>query len=169
VPHRLTQDDEYKGYLIPEGTIVIGLVWFVHFRTHLLDEIVDHAHVYRSILHNTEDYPDPERFMPERYLTPEGTLDPSVRNPRTACFGSGRRICPGQYVADATLFITVATLLATVDIVRAKDADGVEIVPEVAVTSELVSHAKPFPWAARPRSREAAALLATTIEMIDLA
>jgi cytochrome P450 len=119
--------------------------------------------IHRSILHNVDDYPEPERFMPERYLTPEGTLNPSVRDPRTICYGSGRRVCPGRYVADATLFMTVATLLATVDIVRAKDADGVEIVPEVAQTSEIVSHAKPFPWAARSRGPEAAALLAASV------
>jgi hypothetical protein len=165
----LTRDDEYKGYLIPEGTIVIGLVWFVSSLVSSLHEMVDHSPSYRSILHNADDYPEPERFMPERFLTPEGALDLTVRNPRTVCFGSGRRICPGQYVAEATLFMTIATLLATIDIVRAKDADGKEIVPEVATTGELVSHAKPFPWAARPRSRDAAALLATTLEVIDLA
>jgi cytochrome P450 len=54
----------------------------------------------RSILHNAEDYPDPERFNPERYLTQDGQLDPSVRDPRTACFGFGRRICPGQHIAN---------------------------------------------------------------------
>jgi hypothetical protein len=49
------------------------------------------------------------------------------------------------------VFITIATLLATVDIVRAKDAQGREIVPDVDVTSGVVSHAKPFPWAVQPR------------------
>jgi hypothetical protein len=119
--------------------------------------------VHRCILHNTDDYPEPERFKPERFLTPEGKLDPSVRDPRTVAFGSGRRICPGQLVANAALFMTVATLLATVDIVRAKDANGLEIVPEVAVTNEMVSRAKPFPWAARSRGAEAAALLASAM------
>jgi hypothetical protein len=156
----VVRDDEYKGYLIPEGTIVIGLVWFVYSLVYLLHEAIDRCSFYRSILHNSDDYPEPERFMPERFLTPEGALDPTVRNPRTVCFGSGRRICPGQYVAEATLFMTVATLLATIDIVRAKDADGKEIVPEVVATGELVSHAKPFPWAARSRSSDAAALVA---------
>ena len=27
VPHRLTQDDEYMGYTLPAGTIVIGNAW----------------------------------------------------------------------------------------------------------------------------------------------
>jgi cytochrome P450 len=98
--------------------------------------------------------------MPERFLTPEGVLDPSVRDPRTACFGFGRRVCPGRFIADATMFIAIATLLATVDIIRAKDADGVDIVPEVDSTSGIVCHAKPFPWSVQSRSQEAEALLA---------
>jgi cytochrome P450 len=105
----------------------------------------------RNILHNSQDYPEPERFNPERYLRPDGQLDPSVRNPRTACFGFGRRICPGRFIADASLFITVSTLLATINVVRAKDAEGNEIVPEVDVTSGILSHPKPFPWAIQPR------------------
>jgi cytochrome P450 len=120
----------------------------------------DRARGSRSILHNPEDYPEPERFLPERYLTPDGTLDPSVRDPRTACFGYGRRICPGRFIADTTLFVTAATLLATVDIVRATDAAGVEIVPNLDVAPGIISHARPFPWSARPRSRNAETLLA---------
>jgi cytochrome P450 len=115
------------------------------------------------VLHNPKDYPNPEVFDPSRYLTPEGVLDPSVRDPRTACFGFGRRICPGIQVADASLFAMVSTLLATVDIIRAKDADENELVPEVDVTSGILSHPKPFPWAVRPRSRHAEELLSHSL------
>jgi cytochrome P450 len=86
-----------------------------------------------------------------------------VRDPRTACFGFGRRLCPGRFIADTTLFLTVATLLATVDIVHATDADGVEIVPKIDVTSGALCQPKPFPWSARPRSARAEALLASAV------
>jgi cytochrome P450 len=78
-----------------------------------------------------------------------------------ACFGFGRRICPGRHIADVSLFMTVVTLLSTVDIVRAKDGEGKEIIPAVEVTSGTLSHPKPFPWAVRPRSRHSEALLAS--------
>jgi hypothetical protein len=29
VPHATIRDDEYKGYFIPKGTIVMGAVWSV--------------------------------------------------------------------------------------------------------------------------------------------
>jgi cytochrome P450 len=114
-------------------------------------------------LHNAEDYPEPETFKPERYLTPEGKLDPTVRDPRSVAFGFGRRICPGRHIADASLFTMVATLLATVDVVRAKDAQGNEIVPDVDVTSGILSHTKLFPWDVRSRSQQADALIATSL------
>jgi cytochrome P450 len=140
VPHRAIQDDHYKGYFIPKGSLLLGSVW--------------------SILHNANDYPDPERFNPERFLTPDGQLDPSVPDPRTACFGFGRRVCPGRFIADSSLFMTIATMLATVNIVRAKDAQGNEIVPDVEVTSGLLSYPKPFPWAVQSRGPRVDGLLA---------
>jgi hypothetical protein len=117
----------------------------------------------RAILHNPEDYPDPDVFNPSRYLTPEGTLDSSVRDPGTACFGFGRRTCPGRHISTASLFAVVSTLLATVEIVRAKDANGNEIVPVVDVTDGVLSHPKPFPWAVRARSQHAEELLSQAL------
>jgi hypothetical protein len=157
-PHATTRDDEYNGYFIPKGTIVIGNAWSVFTRISCMTIVLNFFD--RAIMHNPEDYPNPETFNPSRYLTLEGKLDPSIRDPRTACFGFGRRMCPGRHLADASLFAMVSTLLATVNIVRAKDADGKEIIPEVDVTSGILSHPKPFAWAAQSRSRHTEELLA---------
>jgi hypothetical protein len=119
----------------------------------------------RAILHNPHDYPKPETFNPSRYLTSDGVLNPSIRDPRTACFGFGRRICPGRYIADASLFAILSTLLATIDIVRARDGSGKEIVPKVDMTSEIISNAESFPWRVQRRSRHAEELLAHTLDM----
>jgi cytochrome P450 len=45
---------------------------------------------HRGILHDPKEYPNPEVFRPERFLNPDGTLNPSVRDPAVAAFGFGR-------------------------------------------------------------------------------
>jgi cytochrome P450 len=74
--HATSQDDEYRGYVIPKGTVVIPNIW--------------------AVLHDPEVYgAHPEQFRPERFLTPDGTINPNVPHTDTA-FGYGRRICPGR-------------------------------------------------------------------------
>ena len=55
-----------------------------------------HSSVYatvRGILHDPEVYPDPDTFNPDRFMMPDGSLNPDVPKPDIA-FGFGRRICP---------------------------------------------------------------------------
>ena len=69
------------------------------------------------MLHNPETYPDPFTFDPERYTTK------GQRDPRNVCFGYGRRICPGMYLAEASLFSTVSMSLFVLNIKKALDQD----------------------------------------------
>jgi cytochrome P450 len=135
VPHAVTQDDEYKGYFIPKGTLALPAQW--------------------ALLHNPDVYPDSEQFMPERYLdrSPSGAWSTrtDVRDPREFCFGFGRRICPGIHIAEQSLFAMVATVLHTLTIGRSKDTHGVEIVPTPDVSSGFLSHPKPFDYTIRMR------------------
>ena len=43
------------------------------------------------MMHNPAEYPDPDAFKPERFLTPEGELNPNVMDPNQIAFGFGRR------------------------------------------------------------------------------
>ncbi|KAG6852362.1 hypothetical protein C0991_000374, partial [Blastosporella zonata] len=49
----------------------------------------------------------------------------------------GRRICPGRHLADASLWIVIASTLATLDISKAAGVDGKEITPEVEFSSGI--------------------------------
>ena len=76
----------------------------------------------REILHDPVMYPEPDAFKPERFIDPDGGLrdDPVL----TTVFGFGKRICPGRHLADATLFIVIASLLSVFDVKKGKGADG---------------------------------------------
>jgi cytochrome P450 len=76
-------------------------------------------------------YSTPSQFNPERYIPAAGNEPP--QDPRTMCFGFGRRICPGLNLADASLWISCAMSLAVFDITKAVE-NGVEITPMVDST-----------------------------------
>ncbi|KAF8891875.1 cytochrome P450, partial [Infundibulicybe gibba] len=102
IPHYTTQCDVYNGYFIPEGTTVLGNVW--------------------AILHDETIYPEPFKFNPERFLGDEKPPDPA----EIGAFGFGRRICPGRHLAINSVWLAIAYILATFDLKRALDANGVE-------------------------------------------
>jgi hypothetical protein len=76
----------------------------------------------RAILHDRVVYPDPDSFKPERFINPDGSLrdDPVL----TALFGFGKRICPGRHLADATIFIVIASLLSVFNIKKGNNTNG---------------------------------------------
>lgn len=76
----------------------------------------------RAILHDPVMYPEPDIFKPERFINLDGSLreDPVL----AASFGFGKRICPGRHLADATLFIAIASLLSVFNITKGSGTDG---------------------------------------------
>lgn len=140
IPHYLMEDDEYNGYFIPGGSVVLGNVW--------------------AITHDKEDYPDPLEFKPERFLK-NGKLNPDVREP-TAVFGFGRRICPGRHIAISCLYLTIATVLSVFRLEKAVDEHGRVITPSREYISSLILHPTEFRCIIKPRSNETAMLVRST-------
>jgi len=138
VPHRAMEDSIIRGYTVPKGSIIIVNLW--------------------NILHNADIYPEPFEFKPERHISTDDDK-PAQRDPRTMCFGFGRRVCPGLFLADASLFLTIASSLLLFDIKKWVDKNGVEITPVHDQTSGIISYPKPFKCAITPRSTKAASLI----------
>ena len=89
---------------------------------------------FRAVLHDPEAYPDPEEFKPERFLNPDGTVrdDPAL----LLVFGAGKRICPGRFFADATIFIVTSSVLSIFKVTKAKDENGYDIPVKATVTAD---------------------------------
>jgi cytochrome P450 len=84
--------------------------------------------IVRAIFHDPTLYPEPDAFKPERFLNADGSLkdDPVW----TIGFGHGKRICPGRFFADTTLFIVAASVLSVFKIEKRKGAgEGIEAYP----------------------------------------
>ncbi|KAG2154435.1 cytochrome P450 [Suillus bovinus] len=114
VAHATVNDDVYEGYYIPKGATVMANTW--------------------AMARNPEKYPNPTRFMPERYMSKVAVEESSTRDRDdiSFAFGFGRRVCVGRHVADASLFAAVVNILAIFRVERAPgwnvgpDAEGVE-------------------------------------------
>ena len=136
VPHRLNQEDRYDGFILPKDTIVYANIW--------------------SILHDERSYPEPEVFLPERHLNlnelPRDTA--RERDPFTYAFGYGRRRCPGQYLAEMTLFVAMAGVLSLFEIRPGKSDPR-----SVGSTTGAFTHPEQFDCELVLRSKERAALL----------
>ncbi|KNZ80387.1 O-methylsterigmatocystin oxidoreductase [Termitomyces sp. J132] len=117
VPHLLDVDDEYMGYRLPKGSLVIANAW--------------------AMLHDEKFYPDPFEFNPDRFIK-DGKLNPDVKDPIHAAFGFGRRVCPGRHMALSAIWIAIASILTVFDITKARDEKGNIIEPSHEYTSALV-------------------------------
>ncbi|EEB99662.1 hypothetical protein MPER_00620 [Moniliophthora perniciosa FA553] len=113
--HAALEDDVIDGYFIPKGTALTGNIW--------------------AMSRDKSVYSDPEAFIPERFLTEEGACNNDDVN---FIFGFERRICPGRYLAIATFWGAMTSILSAFDITKAKDENGNEIKVEVEIIDGLV-------------------------------
>ncbi|KAH7338199.1 cytochrome P450 [Rhizoctonia solani] len=95
LPHAVTQEENYRGYTFPAGTIIRANIW--------------------AILHDPALYSSPHTFEPKRHLGPHA--DP---NPLRYVFGFGRRICPGVHLAADQPWLAMASILSTFSVIAGK-------------------------------------------------
>ncbi|SCV44927.1 related to O-methylsterigmatocystin oxidoreductase [Fusarium fujikuroi] len=134
VVHTADEDIHYKDFVIPKGASFLPATWW--------------------FLHDPAIYSDPSAFDPDRYLEPRNEPHPNF-----ASFGFGRRVCPGRFLADESLFISISRLLAAFEIKKAVDGRGNEIEPQISLTPGMISHIRDFPYDIKPRSEKYADMI----------
>ncbi|KAK2460241.1 hypothetical protein APHAL10511_007630 [Amanita phalloides] len=141
VAHATTEDDVYKGFFIPKGTIIFPNGW--------------------AVSRDESTYANPEAFDPNRFFNPDGTLnDDKIEY----AFGYGRRICPGRFLATNTLWMAIVSVLSTFNISKARDENGVEIdIDTEAFSSVSLSLPPSFQCSILPRSRQAEAHIQSAV------
>ncbi len=114
LPHQSTKEIHINGYTIPKGSKVI-----CNLRRFMRDPAV---------------FEEPDRFNPDRFLSEDGK---SIRKfEHMTPFGIGKRICMGETLARAELFIFFVTMLQQVEI----GLDGSRPEPSEEDTTMMVTH-----------------------------
>ncbi len=100
VTHCSTADSHLKGYFIPRGTNIF----------------LNMGHVMKS----PNNFPDPEKFDPLRFLTKEGKFKP---HPMVIPFGLGKRRCLGEILARSSLYLFFTGIVSTFTLTKENDKD----------------------------------------------
>ncbi|XP_036311698.1 cytochrome P450 1A1 [Pipistrellus kuhlii] len=94
IPHSTTRDTNLSGFYIPKGRCVFVNQW--------------------QINHDQKLWDDPSEFRPERFLTPNGTINKALSE-QVILFGLGKRRCIGENIARFEVFLFLAIMLQQVE------------------------------------------------------
>ncbi|KAJ6496168.1 cytochrome P450 [Mycena sanguinolenta] len=140
LPHCATEDDIFRGMIIPKGSLVLANIW--------------------AILRDETKFPDAWKFQPERFLNEKNPLVLAKMDPRHYVFGFGRRRCPGADLVESSIWLLLVTMVSALNISKPLDQAGNVVEPEI----EYAGNAKfripcPFICDIRFRSSHAASLV----------
>ncbi|KAK4344867.1 hypothetical protein RND71_035043 [Anisodus tanguticus] len=121
LPHEAVQDCKVVGYDIPKGTRLYINAWKIH--------------------RDPDIWPEPEKFMPERFLTSKANIDARSQHFEFIPFGSGRRSCPGITFANLVTHLTFARLLQGFDFSKLSNAP-IDMTEGVGITLPKVNQVK---------------------------
>ncbi|XP_023716253.1 cytochrome P450 306a1 isoform X2 [Cryptotermes secundus] len=100
IPHGALAATTFAGYHIPKGTMIMPLQWAVHM--------------------DPNQWPEPERFSPERFLTTEGQFN---RPESFIPFQTGKRMCVGEELARMMLFLFGSAIIQKFNITAPDNID----------------------------------------------
>ncbi|KAJ6481313.1 cytochrome P450 [Mycena vitilis] len=138
LPHRLMEDDIYRGMHFPKGSLILANIW--------------------AILRDESIFKDASKFDPDRFFNQQDPELLGKMEPRNYVFGFGRRRCPGADLVESSIWLLLVTMMATLDITKPVE-NGSTIEPMVDYVDNANRIPTPFKCDVRFRSSEAARLV----------
>ncbi|XP_033881879.1 cytochrome P450 2C8-like [Acipenser ruthenus] len=114
IPHKTTRDTSFRGYSIPEGTVVLP--------------------VLHSVLYDETQWSSPNSFDPTNFLDENSSFR---KNRAFLPFSTGKRSCAGEGLARMELFLFFTTLLQNLSFRSQGDPGKMDVTPEVSTFSKV--------------------------------
>ncbi|XP_025031106.1 cytochrome P450 2F3-like isoform X1 [Python bivittatus] len=114
LPHAVTRDTHFRGYVIPKGTYIYPLLSTVHY--------------------DSEHHASPEQFDPGRFLDSHGRFK---RADAFMPFSAGKRLCLGEGLARMELFLFFTAILQAFTLTSPEPLGEVSIVPDASGVSRV--------------------------------
>ncbi|XP_039709357.1 cytochrome P450 2B11-like isoform X2 [Pteropus medius] len=106
VPHKVTKDTYFRGYMIPQGTEVYPIL--------------------NSALYDPRYFETPDTFNPDHFLDASGAVK---KNEAFIPFSIGKRICVGESIARAELFLFFTTILQNFSVASPVAPEDIDLTP----------------------------------------
>ncbi|XP_076786314.1 cytochrome P450 2B9-like isoform X2 [Arvicanthis niloticus] len=107
VPHRVTKDTMFRGYLLPKNTEVYPIL--------------------STALHDPRYFEQPDTFNPEHFLDANGALKKSEA---FLSFSTGKRICLGEGIARNELFLFFTAILQNFSVASPVAPKDIDLTPK---------------------------------------
>ncbi|CAO2626327.1 Cytochrome P450 2B19 [Lemmus lemmus] len=107
VPHKVTKDTLFRGYLLPKNTEVYPIL--------------------SSALHDPRYFEQPDTFNPDHFLDANGALK---KNEAFMPFSTGKRICLGEGIACNELFLFFTTILQNFSVSSSMAPKDIDLNPK---------------------------------------
>ncbi|XP_011385807.1 cytochrome P450 2B11-like [Pteropus vampyrus] len=114
VPHKVTKDTYFRGYMIPQGTEVYPIL--------------------NSALYDPRYFETPDTFNPDHFLDASGAVK---KNEAFIPFSIGKRICVGESIARAELFLFFTTILQNFSVASPVAPEDIDLTPRETGVGKL--------------------------------